>query len=209
MNPATITDGTQFLAWTDAQKTSALFRLAAEEGGDTVSLFGQTPQFPIADADFELFATVFAARKNTRIALSHKEFIRKTFLRFRPFFPNLTAETVHVHDNSKLNSFIEVIGYTEKWVHGTTIHWEAAKQHHYDVNSHHPEFHHGNEMTASDLEESVVDMLAIQWERRYGGDDTVPAATLVTIDDVYLQRYVVADRPRVRQLLDLIAKSDL
>ena len=59
------------------------------------------------------------------------------------------------------------------------------------------------------LQESVVDMLAVRWERRLGGDLTVTAAQLADIPAVFLQRYTEGDRERVRILLDKIATSEL
>lgn len=46
------------------------------------------------------------------------------------------------HDNSKLTSFVEVIGYTEHWVHKNPDGkaWKLALQHHYDSNKHHPQY---------------------------------------------------------------------
>ena len=59
------------------------------------------------------------------------------------------------------------------------------------------------------LQESVVDMLAVRWERRLEGNLTATATQLADIPAVFLQRYTEGDRGRVRILLDKIANSEV
>lgn len=91
------------------------------------------------------------------------------------------------HDDSKFSPD-EVLGYALKW-HFTPdsntdftperiqSHWNAALQHHYDSNPHHPQFHTTREdgirspPTDLDLYELVCDWVAVQWEK------TSPGAT--------------------------------
>ncbi len=53
----------------------------------------------------------------------------------------MTSSMVENHDNSKLGSFVEVVGYTEKWVLNGSMDspaWQLALKHHYQNNPHHP-----------------------------------------------------------------------
>ena len=58
------------------------------------------------------------------------------------------------------------------------------------------------------LEESVVDMLACQWERVCHGREEATAREIATIDQAYLERYEEADRRKVRDILDQIILTD-
>jgi hypothetical protein len=57
------------------------------------------------------------------------------------------------------------------------------------------------------LEESIVDMLACQWERRFDGASDVSASKLATIDDVYMKRYTPKERDVVKKYLKNISDS--
>jgi hypothetical protein len=53
-----------------------------------------------------------------------------------------------------------------------------------------------------DLEESVIDMLACQWERKLSGSETVTKEKLVeNFDEFYLLRYTESDRIKVRNII--------
>ena len=58
------------------------------------------------------------------------------------------------------------------------------------------------------LEESIVDMLASQWERVCHGREEATAREIATMDQVYLQRYEETDRKKVREILDQIIQLD-
>ncbi|KAJ3014624.1 UNVERIFIED_CONTAM: hypothetical protein HDU68_000196 [Siphonaria sp. JEL0065] len=217
---APLTDGTLFITnWTENQQQEALHRLLTllSETPETYNVHHPAGPPTLLDQDFSLFAHTFNAKRCMEIALSHKSYITRTYTRFQPaqLFPNLTLETILVHDNSKVNSFLEVVGYTERWVHlnKDSPNWEPSLHHHLTHNSHHPEFRVDPEkgtpleMEPSDLEESVVDMLAIRWERNLNGVGEL--AGLVAVEPKYLERYHPADRPRVQVLLDLIGTSGL
>ena len=56
------------------------------------------------------------------------------------------------------SSFVELIGYTDRFVWGrNSLAWEKALAHHYNNNKHHPQ-HWGKEgnMPTADLQESVI-----------------------------------------------------
>ncbi|KAJ3066246.1 hypothetical protein HDU98_010454 [Podochytrium sp. JEL0797] len=210
-------DGTVFMNWAADYQQEALYRLLTLCNITPESYGVSKTNSGLSDLDFQSFAHGFKAKRNIEIALSHKAFIVRTFKRFKDAaFPNLTLEFAEAHDNSKVNSFVEVVGYTERWVHGrhNSEFWKPAKLHHYAHNSHHPEFHVNadgslNPMPASDLEESVVDMLAIQWERRFAGREDVTGAELADVDERYLDRYLPEDREKVRVMLRVIAGCGL
>ena len=58
------------------------------------------------------------------------------------------------------------------------------------------------------LQESLVDMLACQWERVYQGREDVTARELANMEEKFLQRYVETDRVKVRELLDRIVQGE-
>ena len=88
-------------------------------------------------------------------------------------------------------SFIEIVGYTDRWTWGkSSLLWEEALQHHYANNPHHPQFYQDKRMTRESLEESIVDMMACHWERKEGGGDEVPAEKIAGFSDFYLERYL-------------------
>lgn len=86
--------------------------------------------------------------------------------------------------------------------------WREALAHHYSNNPHHPQFCPGQPMEQTFLEESVVDMLACQWERVCHGREEATAREIATMDQVYLERYEETDRRKVRQILDQILLAD-
>ena len=121
------------------------------------------------------------------------------------------------HDQSKLQSFTEIIGYTEKWVwlKHTPI-WEMALNHHYQNNPHHSEHFRDTDqmgrktsknMPIKYLEESIVDMLACRWERKLGGNPNVTNEELCNIEEIYLKRYTHHDKMMVIEILNKIKAS--
>ena len=71
----------------------------------------------LKNSDARLLWEEFNAKEHFSQVHSHKNFVLLAFKRFgTEFFPNLTEESLMKHDDSKLNSFIEVVGYTDRWV---------------------------------------------------------------------------------------------
>ena len=102
-------------------------------------------------------------------------------------------------------SFTELVGYTAKFVWGLSCPlWEAALDHHYHHNQHHPQHRTGQRMPLSHLEESVVDMMACSWERRFGGGEEVTLKMLADMEDHFLERYMPEDRQIVKKILKKI-----
>ena len=97
------------------------------------------------DRDYQLLMIEFRAKEHFEQTLSHKLYLEKVFDKIGGrYFPNVTFSRVANHDVSKLSSFVEVVGYTDKWIwrsNETSEEWNVALKHHYDHNSHHPEFY--------------------------------------------------------------------
>ena len=58
------------------------------------------------------------------------------------------------------------------------------------------------------LEESVVDMLACQWERVCQGREEASARELATMHKIYLERYMETDRKKVKEILEKVILDD-
>ena len=206
--------GQALLNWDIEKQEAAKARIWDEFGlhqfcdDKTIALSKQ-----ILDDEYELLLDTFNVREHLAVTLSHKKYIKKSFTRFQKFFQsiNLTEEQVNKHDDSKLTSFLEIIGYTQRWVWDLkTDIWDEAWKHHYTTNSHHPEYYiHStedgqatqNDMNYLDMVESVVDMLACHWERTLDGNEFVSCNELLDIQEFFLNRYTSSDRVRVKQLL--------
>ena len=107
-------------------------------------------------------------------------------------------------------SFLELVGYTAKFVWGLSCPlWEAALAHHFHHNPHHPQHDPAHRMALCYLEESVVDMLACNWERMLGGGDGVSAEKIADVAEGFLDRYLPEDREVVREMLQIIKSSGL
>jgi len=156
----------------------------------------------------KILINIFKVNEHLEVTRSHKSFIEKTFHRFKSIFPHLQEKSILAHDQSKL-SFIEIVGYTDRWTWGRDSPlWQEALAHHYHHNPHHPQHLLGSRMTPEDLEESVVDMMAVHWERKEGGKD-VDATRIAGFSDIYLDRYEPEDRKLVSQLLKKVQESGL
>jgi len=166
----------------------------------------------LGDSDEGIYAkiliNIFKVDEHIECTRSHKSFIEKTFHRFKTVFPHLQEKSILAHDRSKL-SFIEIVGYTDRWTWGRDSPlWEEALAHHYRHNPHHPQHLLGHRMTPEDLEESVVDMMSVHWERKEGGKD-VPSTRIAGFSDIYLDRYQPEDRRVVSRLLKTVQESGL
>jgi len=157
----------------------------------------------------KILIDLFNVQEHIQYSVNHKRFIEKTYRRFRKCLPNLGEESILKHDDSKF-SFIEIVGYTDRWTWGkSSLLWEEALQHHYANNPHHPQFYQDKRMTRESLEESIVDMMACHWERKEGGGDEVPAEKIAGFSDFYLERYLPEDKLEVVALLEQIRNSGL
>ena len=216
--------GKTFLNWSQEKQNAAKARLWNEFGlhrffNDTEN--GQCQN--ITDEEYLFLVKDFNVREHFVITLNHKKFILKSYTRFQTFLEsiNLKREQVEKHDDSKLTNFLEIIGYTQRWIWNTkTDVWMDAWKHHYTTNSHHPEYYcysseddkiQQENMEYLDIVESVIDMLACRWERKLDGKEDVKNEDLLDIEDVFLNRYTDNDRSKVkiflRQLLSLPDKT--
>ena len=168
----------------------------------------------ISIEEYEMFAEKFKAREHFEVTLSHKMFIQKAYKRFLHYLDlhNLRNDMIDAHDNSKLTSFLEIVGYTQRWIWNVKSDiWGQALHHHFTSNSHHPEYYSKkngkngetvqNDMHHLDLLESVVDMIACRWERKLGGKEDVTNDQLVDIEPIFLKRYTMNDRAKVLHIL--------
>ena len=213
--------GKLFRDWTEEKRNSAKSRLWKEFG--LFRLLDENryrDSDTITDNEYKLFAEIFNVREHFEKSLSHKKFILKSFTRFESFFEsiNLKREQVVVHDDSKLTSFLEIIGYTQRWIWNTTTDlWGDALEHHYNTNAHHPEYYQSvsengevkqENMRYLDIVESVIDMLACHWERNLNGKEDVENKDLLDIDEFFLKRYTDHDKIQVKTLLTQLMNAD-
>ena len=215
-----------FLGWSLGKQTSVKVQLQKEfgldfsggEGENSITsdkeLKSHSPNAQVSTKEYEMFAEEFKARQHFKETLSHKSFIQKAYQRFQSSFDskNLTIERINMHDDTKLTCFLEVVGYTQRWIwmeKGDI--WHQAWEHHFTSNSHHPEYYKKkndktgetvqNDMHHLDLLESIVHMLACRWERKLGGKEAVTNEGLLDIDPYFLQRYTTNDREKVQDIL--------
>jgi hypothetical protein len=108
-------------------------------------------------------------------ARSHRATIKKVYESCPDLFPSVSPEHLDLHDLSKFEA-LELFGYTCHWSRGETClaqnkdldYYEAALQHHYDHNKHHPEYYQNKGKYMKEekyLEEMVIDKIASIWER--------------------------------------------
>ena len=143
-----------FLSWPAERQSRTLAKLwqdfdlnktaLGKFGTDEADSSSADKDFNVDD-DFKSLAIDFRARVHFEQSLSHKKFISKVYEKLgRDFFPAVTPGMIESHDDSKIGSFVEVVGYTDKWVWNGSQDspaWQAALQHHYQNNPHHPEYH--------------------------------------------------------------------
>lgn len=189
--------GDYFLTqWSDVLKADAIRRIS------TNNVTGSPT--------FSLFWAAFNVNEHVATVKSHKQWLVNSFTRFGDhYFPLVSSEQIRVHDNSKLDSFVELVGYTDRWVwRDDTNAWQAALQHHYDHNPHHPQFYinagHQSNMEPKFLEESILDMIACRWERRLDGRLDASNEDIVDMDECFLDRYTREDKASVLGYLQRI-----
>ncbi len=169
--------------------------------------------------DAKTFWKEYNASKVIEEYTVHLSFIRKAYMRFEKEFEYLTYDDVRNHDASK-QSFIEIVGYTERFTYGrTNALWSLAVSHHYRHNDHHPEYfikptygsvwqkilsffkksidvsYVQSNMTPRALEEAILDMIACSWARMEEADPT--DLQLCTFDPKFLTRFTAHDRVKV------------
>ncbi|XP_033761016.1 uncharacterized protein LOC117342850 [Pecten maximus] len=160
---------------------------------------------------YQLLFKEYNAEEHFRQVDSHKEWIIKAYERLKDYVPNMTMEDARQHDQSKYD-FVQVVGYTAKWVHNVDWNnetWQASLNDHYRRERHHPEFYpKGQRMPRKYLEESLIDMVASRWERQLKGNGKVSNSELVGFDCKYLLRYCEGDIENVQALINKIIQDD-
>lgn len=214
-------DGTKLLNWSLAKQEEMKFRLWKEFG--LLHFLDDShqeiyPKSLVSDSEFTYFLDTFKVREHFNATLSHKKFVQKTFSRFQKCFESygITKEQINKHDDSKLTSFIEIVGYTDRWILNIkTDEWNQAWKHHCANNPHHPEYFiidKSGQNVRIDMDylylvESVIDMIACRWERPLYGSDLVSNQNLLNIDKNFLKRYTSNDRMKVRAIIDQLQKA--
>ena len=213
--------GDDILNWTLDKQEAAKYRLWKEFGlsqylNDKILLQQET----ISDDEYRFSLDTFRVRDHFMATLSHKKFINRSFSRFQKYFESigLSKEQVNKHDDSKLTSFQEIVGYTDRWIWNIkTNAWNKAWIHHYTNNPHHPEYYINSDengkkvqrdMGYVDLVESVVDMIACRWERVLRGNEAVTNQMLLDIHDSFLKRYTYKDQINVRKLINQLSQIE-
>lgn len=202
--------GQDFLAWKQEEQNKAVAML------NEVLVVGSKRPEDLGQEEWamwEILVIQFKADAHFKETLSHRSFIKNVYLRFGHLFPHVDPVKVDHHDDSKLNSFIEIIGYTDRWVwQKESSWWQKGLEHHYKTNGHHPEFHVGKNgerlnMPLSDLQESILDMVACHWERNLGGNANASQIDLFQINERFLLRYNDHDRKMVESFLEAAIKD--
>ena len=125
-------DPTVFWNWSTAQKADTVTRLCLEYGL-TKFLPARDTTRALSDDDYEALAQGFGVRRHFDCVVSHRRYMAEAFKKFKTHFHDLTVERIALHDLSKLRDFVEILGYTEKWVVKAEkpIYWQRALIHHY------------------------------------------------------------------------------
>ena len=82
--------------------------------------------------DYSHFIHTFKVKEHIEDVLLHKRTIVKVYERFQTIFKSVTMDAIKKHDDSKVNSFVELLGYTDRFVwDNDSPHWRVALDHHY------------------------------------------------------------------------------
>ena len=112
---------TVFYLWTEEQKRLAMKEIleGKNKGGKYKTIF-----------DY------LKVNETLHKSYSHKRYIEKSFSRFKKSFEQLDEDQIKIHDNSKISSLLEILGYTARWEWGLDCRlWREALDHHYQVSS--------------------------------------------------------------------------
>ena len=198
--------------WSAEKQNGALRRLLKESGLNerfTDDLDTKSNEIEISSQEYELFANEFRAQEHFTATIRHKTMISRVYSKLSNVCipKNLTTEIIDQHDNSKLSNFLEVVGYTIKniWKLKSDISTEASN-HHHSRNRHHPEYFlkHSNSPYNMDfvgMLESIVDIVAIQWEHQVRNETTPSDALWVDLGEDYLQKYTKSDKIRAKNIM--------
>ena len=130
--------GKTLLSWNQEKQDAAIVRLWKEF--NLYQFYDDAMEErckKLTDKDYKLLVNDFKVDKHFVRTLSHKKFILKTFSRFQTYFEsiNLKLEQLERHDDSKLTNFLEIIGYTQRWIWNNKDDiWKDASKHHHMVN---------------------------------------------------------------------------
>ena len=158
---------------------------------------------------YKLFVQDFNLREHFSQVCSHRKFIKKAYERFKKYLSHMRAEDAEKHDLTKF-MMAQAVGYTARWVHNVdNKSWQAALNHHYCNEPHHPQYWgDGNRMEMRFLEESLVDMAASRWERQLKGAENALNHVIVDFNPVFLKRYHEEDRKLVEAMIEKIQSDD-
>ena len=121
LGPETTFFTTVFYLWSEEQKRLAMKEIleGKNKGGKYKTIF-----------DY------LKVNETLHKSYSHKRYIEKSFSRFKKLFEQLDEDQIKIHDNSKISSLLEILGYTARWEWGLDCRlWREALDHHYQVSS--------------------------------------------------------------------------
>ena len=108
-----------FYLWTEEQKS-----LAMQEISGANHLEGK----------YRIIFDCLKGHETLKKCDTHKHYIEKSFSRFKSSFECLNEDQIKNHDNSKMSSLLEIVGYTARWELGLDCRvWREALAHHYQV----------------------------------------------------------------------------
>nr|BDT62754.1 MAG: hypothetical protein [Metapenaeus joyneri majanivirus] len=166
----------------------------------------------INDSDIiiiELVWNRFNMREHFEQTKSHRYWIKESYNRLKQFLPKLSQEIIDRHDISKF-AFSQAVGYTLNWVHNikyTKIYLTACNFHLYNE-PHHPQFWGKKNMTEEYLQESLIDMIAVEWERKKKQDLDILLRDLAYMDYKFLSRYTPKQKKMVYDLINSMISAD-
>lgn len=161
------------------------------------------PHKDVEDADSKMFLSMLLSNnigKHFKRVADHRLWIKRAYellcIGDVLYRPERLKDIVKIHDLSKYGPD-EALGYCIKFEKGedsklSSSHlsmWESAREHHYESNSHHPEYHRGYAMPLIDIQESIIDMIACRLERTLKGHYAITPDLIMDIPDRFLQRY--------------------
>ena len=89
-----------FFLWTEDQQNKALYEILTSKDNEGI--------YKTILVDF------LKVNRSIEKYESHTKFIRKVFNKFQNSFEKLTHDLIEIHDMSKINSLIELVGYTAR-----------------------------------------------------------------------------------------------
>ncbi|KAG7167980.1 uncharacterized protein LOC121867748 [Homarus americanus] len=178
----------------------------------------------------------FNIREHFSQVHSHRQWVRQSYRRLSRFMPELSEEVIERHDLSKFG-LLQCVGYTLKWVHNINHSiWRKSCDLHLNHEPHHTQMWSNRHavdfkqscldswLSAKDgaevldltsenmarafLQESLVDMVAIEWQKNKEGKPDLTYSQLIYMEDRYLSQYSHHDKLYLQNLMSVISDAD-